>query len=240
MVPTTQPETIEAYAVRAFEQFKLGRASVDDGVLLVVARDDRAVRIEVGYGLEGTIPDVTAHRVIQEYLVPKFREGDFAGGIAKATTVLAGLINGGSLPAPMSAAVQHDYTTSDSDDPIARGLMELMFAGFITAFIAAALGAHLSRRTLAVIFAIVAGVVSFGMWAQSEGAYPFWFVFLGAAMGCVIGYVFGALAAWFGGNSNGSSHGGRRSGGGPSRRSSSSRYSGGGGRSGGGGASGSW
>ena len=74
LVPSTAPETIEQYAVRAFEQFKLGRKGVDDGLLLVVAKDDRKVRIEVGYGLEGAIPDITAGRVIQEYLVPKFRQ----------------------------------------------------------------------------------------------------------------------------------------------------------------------
>ena len=85
IVPSTQPETIEAYAVRAFEQWKLGRKGVDDAVLLVVAKDDRKVRIEVGYGLEGAIPDIIAGRVIQEYLVPKFRAGDYGGGIADAT-----------------------------------------------------------------------------------------------------------------------------------------------------------
>ncbi|HEY4555778.1 MAG TPA: TPM domain-containing protein, partial [Lysobacter sp.] len=84
MVPTTQPEDIAQYAVRVFEQWRIGRRGVDDGVLLVVAKDDRQVRIEVGYGLEGAIPDATSARVIQEYLVPKFRSGDFAGGLADA------------------------------------------------------------------------------------------------------------------------------------------------------------
>ncbi|WP_425481574.1 TPM domain-containing protein, partial [Marilutibacter maris] len=94
MVPTTQPEDIAQYAVRVFETWKLGRKGVDDGVLLVVARDDRRVHIEVGYGLEGAIPDATAHRVIQEYLVPRFRAGDFAGGVGEASAALAGLIDG--------------------------------------------------------------------------------------------------------------------------------------------------
>ena len=85
VIPTTQPEDIAQYSVRAFEQYKVGRAKVDDGLLLVVAKDDRRVHIEVGYGLEGAIPDATASRVIQEYLVPKFRAGDFAGGITDAT-----------------------------------------------------------------------------------------------------------------------------------------------------------
>src|SRR3990167_6103778 len=77
VIPTTAPETIEEYAVRAFESFKLGRKGVDDGLLLIVAKDDRKVRIEVGYGLEGAIPDITAGRVIQEYMVPMFLRGFF-------------------------------------------------------------------------------------------------------------------------------------------------------------------
>ncbi|MBN8225858.1 MAG: TPM domain-containing protein, partial [Xanthomonadales bacterium] len=102
VVPSTQPESIEQYALRVFEAWRLGRGGVDDGVLLVVAKDDRAVRIETGYGLEGAIPDAVANRVIQEYLVPKFRAGDYAGGIEDATAVLAGLVEGEPLPAPVS------------------------------------------------------------------------------------------------------------------------------------------
>jgi uncharacterized protein len=102
VVASTQPETIEQYAVRAFESFRLGRKGVDDGVLLVVAKDDRKVRIEVGYGLEGAIPDITAGRVIQEYMVPKFRQGDYPGGIADATAQLVRLIDGEPLPEPVA------------------------------------------------------------------------------------------------------------------------------------------
>ncbi len=79
ILPSTQPETIEQFAIRVFDTWKLGRQGVDDGVLLLVAKDDRRVRIEVGRGLEGAIPDVAAHRIIDEYLTPRFRDGDFAG-----------------------------------------------------------------------------------------------------------------------------------------------------------------
>uniref|UniRef100_UPI000B12603C TPM domain-containing protein n=1 Tax=Xanthomonas citri TaxID=346 RepID=UPI000B12603C len=101
IVPTTQPEAIEQYTQRVFDQWKIGRKGVDDGVLLLVAKDDRRVRIQPGYGLEGAIPDITANRIIQEYLAPRFREGDYAGGIAAATATLAGLIEGEALPAPL-------------------------------------------------------------------------------------------------------------------------------------------
>ena len=103
MVPTTQPEDIAQYTTRVFDQWQIGRKGVDDGVLLVVAKDDRRVRIEPGYGLEGAIPDAIANRVIQEYLVPRFRAGDYAGGITDATAVLVKIVDGEALPAPVSS-----------------------------------------------------------------------------------------------------------------------------------------
>src|SRR5512136_947261 len=81
MLPTTQPETIEQYAVRVEEAWKLGRKGIDDSVLLVVAKNDRRLRFEVGYGLEGALPDAAAKRVIEEDITPRFRQGDFYGGI---------------------------------------------------------------------------------------------------------------------------------------------------------------
>jgi len=100
IVPTVRPETIEQFAMRVVEQWQLGRRGVDDGVLLLVAKDDREVRIEVGYGLEGAIPDATANRVIDEFIVPRFRQGDFAGGIRAGVDRLSGLVDGEPLPAP--------------------------------------------------------------------------------------------------------------------------------------------
>ncbi len=82
IVPTTAPETIEQYSLRVVEQWKLGRKKIDDGVLLIVAKDDRRLRIEVGYGLEGVLNDATARRIIDEIITPKFRTGDFAGGLS--------------------------------------------------------------------------------------------------------------------------------------------------------------
>src|SRR4051812_1534308 len=80
IVPTTEPETIEQYAIRVAEAWKIGRKKVDDGALLVVAKNDRRLRIEVGYGLEGALTDVTSKRIIDEDITPKFKAGDFAGG----------------------------------------------------------------------------------------------------------------------------------------------------------------
>jgi uncharacterized protein len=100
LVPTTQPEAIEQYAIRVVDEWKIGRQEVDDGLLVLIAKDDRKMRIEVGYGLEGAIPDVYAKRIIDEVMTPYFKRGDFAGGINAATDQLVRLIEGESLPQP--------------------------------------------------------------------------------------------------------------------------------------------
>ena len=101
LVPTTQPETIEEYSMRVVQQWRLGRNGVDDGALLLVAKDDRALRIEVGYGLEGTLPDVTARRIVDEAIVPRFRSGDFAGGVDTGVDLMVRQIEGERLPEPV-------------------------------------------------------------------------------------------------------------------------------------------
>ncbi|HMN46782.1 MAG TPA: TPM domain-containing protein, partial [Povalibacter sp.] len=100
ILPTTQPEAIEQYSIRVVESWKLGRKDIDDGVLLLVAKDDRAVRIEVGYGLEGAIPDVIANRIVQQVIVPRFRQDDYYGGISQGVARLVALIEGEPLPEP--------------------------------------------------------------------------------------------------------------------------------------------
>ncbi|MCC7250063.1 MAG: TPM domain-containing protein [Lysobacter sp.] len=100
IVPTTAPEDVADYAQRVFDTQGLGRRGFDDGLLIVVAKDDRRMRVHVGTGLEAKIPDATAQRLIDEYLTPKFRRGDFAGGLDDAPSVLASLMNGEPLPAP--------------------------------------------------------------------------------------------------------------------------------------------
>ena len=100
VVATTAPEAIEPYALRAAEQWRLGRKTSDDGAVLVVARDDRALRIEVGYGLEGALNDATCKRIIDEVIVPRFQQGDFAGGITAGVDRMLKVIDGESLPPP--------------------------------------------------------------------------------------------------------------------------------------------
>jgi len=98
VVPTTQPEEIEQYSIRVAEQWRIGRKGIDDGAIVVVAIDDRRVRIEVGYGLEGALPDATANRIIQLDIVPQFKRGDYYGGINTGVDRIMRVIEGEPLP----------------------------------------------------------------------------------------------------------------------------------------------
>ena len=100
IVPTTQPEEIEQYGIRVAEQWKLGRKGVDDGAILLVAKNDRRVRIEVGYGLEGALPDAIANRIIDETITPHFKLGDYDGGVEAGVDQMISVVNGEPLPEP--------------------------------------------------------------------------------------------------------------------------------------------
>lgn len=232
VVPTTRPEDIAQYAVRVYDQWRLGREGVDDGVLLVVAIDDRRVRIEVGYGLEGAIPDATASRVIQEYLVPRFRAGDFAGGIAEASGVLVALIDGEPLPEPMV-----DQRPSGSGGGWLAGL----FAAFIVAQVVRGIFSRAPRPLRGLIGAGAAGGV----------ALLFSGLLLVAGIGAMIGLMAGLASlarpgryandrGWGGGGWGGPPFGGGGGGFGGGGFGGGGGWGGGGGFSGGGGASGSW
>ena len=100
LIPTTLPEAIEQYAIRVAEAWKLGRKGVDDGILILVAKEDRKMRIEVGYGLEGIVPDSIANQVILDAMKPRFKQDDFYGGLDVATDQLIARINGEPLAEP--------------------------------------------------------------------------------------------------------------------------------------------
>lgn len=247
VVSSTQPDSIEQYAVRVFEAWKLGRGGIDDGVLLLVAKDDRAVRIEAGYGLEGAVPDAVANRVIQEYLVPKFRAGDYAGGIEDATAVLVKVIDGEPLPAPVS-------DNRPATRPTRGPWLPALFVVLIVTQVLNGLLGGLSRPLRAPLVAAVAGAAA---WLVSSALVM---GMLGMAIGFLISLFNGAGGgyAWRGGGGSwgagglgggwGSGPAGGSRGGGTGGSRSSSRggssggggWSGGGGRSGGGGASGRW
>lgn len=211
MLPTTQPEAIEQYSLRVVEAWKLGRKGVDDGALLIIAKDDHALRIEVGYGLEGVIPDAIAKRVIDETIVPYFKQNDYAGGIKAGVNQLVKLIDGEPLPPVKSA-------------PSNRG-GDSMSMLFIAVIIAAVVGQVLS--------AVVGRFVGSGLTAAVVGGLG-WLV-LGSALMAGLAAVVVFIAVFSGINLIGlmGAFGGGRSGG-------SGGFGGGGGGFGGGGASGRW
>lgn len=130
IVGSTVPETIEQYAIRVAENWKLGRAGIDDGALLLVAKDDRAVRIEVGYGLEGVLPDAIAKRIVSEIIVPAFREGHFAAGIQAGVVQILRTIEGEPLPPPAREAPG----MTSRDDPgsgMTSGVVTGVFTGMV-------------------------------------------------------------------------------------------------------------
>jgi uncharacterized protein len=144
IVPTTEPEAIEQYSLRVAEAWKPGRKDVEDGALLLVAKDDRALRIEVGYGLEGAMPDAIANRIVEDIIVPHFRNGDFAGGIEEGVDRMIGVIDGEPLPPPQQQWRQRAHG--------GRGSPDFGSAFPIVIILALTLGAVLTR-----IFGRIAG-----------------------------------------------------------------------------------
>lgn len=127
LLPTTQPETIEQFGIRLAEAWKVGRRGVNDGVIVVVAKEDRKMRIEVGYGLEGAVPDAVAKRIIAEQMAPRFRQGDFHGGLMAAVRLLGQAIAGEALPAPAAQPVERPG--EETEDGFFWLALAVMFAG---------------------------------------------------------------------------------------------------------------
>ncbi len=212
IVPTTQPEDIAQYSIRVVEQWQLGRKGVDDGVLLLLAKNDRATRIEVGYGLEGAIPDALAKRIIEDIMIPRFREGDFAGGINAGVDSLIGLIQGEPLPeaepAKTKLGERQYFPLLVFFAVISGSLLRLMLGRFLGGLANGVLiGLLVWLLVGGVLLAIALGFMAFVITQSNNRSYR---------------------GGWGGGGFGG---GGGYSGGG---------FSGGGGGFGGGGASGRW
>lgn len=102
LTPSTQPESIEQYSIRVVDQWKLGRRKIDDGVLLLIATEDRTIRIEVAYGLEGALTDLASKRIIDEIIVPHLKMGDIFGGVDAGVDAVLRVVSGETLPAPQA------------------------------------------------------------------------------------------------------------------------------------------
>jgi uncharacterized protein len=223
VVATTQPEEIEQYSIRVVDAWKLGRKNVDDGALLLIAKDDHHVRIEVGRGLEGAIPDAAGARIIREYITPKFRAGDFYGGIHDAIGALTKLIDGEPLPPPLT----NEKRARHSD-----GFNTLVTALFVGFWARAFFGRVPTAPRAGMVGAVTGGLAWFlsGVLPLTLGAGVFGLI-LGALGGGGGGFASrGGSGGWSTGGFGGGGFGGGGGGG----------FSGGGGGFSGGGASGSW
>lgn len=196
IVPTTAPETIEQYSIRVAEQWKLGRKGVDDGALLLVAKNDRTMRIEVGYGLEGVLPDAINKRIIAETITPYFQKEDFAGGINAGVDQMIRRVNGEPLPPPAQPQQQ------GSDDAT---LIAILVGALLVGHILTRILGRLAGATLGVVGAgLVSATVGGGLTAIGIGVLAFLAILLGI-------WFFPGMGGGGGGNDRG---GGFRGGGG--------------------------
>lgn len=213
LLPTTQPETIEQFGIRLAEAWKIGHKGVDNGLIVIVAKDDRKMRIEVGYGLEGAIPDAIAKRIIAERMAPKFKQGDFFGGLSDAVDALAQAVDAPAATSPTGATKVSQAADGGGEHMdwmqylffllVGAGVLRMIF-GLFGSLAAAGLGGWL-------------GFMIFGSLPMAVGA---------AVLVFLLSFV-NMLSGGGGGSSGGSS-------------SDSGGFSGGGGSFGGGGASGDW
>ncbi len=220
IVPTTQPEEIEQFGIRVEDAWKLGRKGVDDAAYLIVAKNDRRVRIEVSYGLEGVLSDAVTNRIIDESITPRFKLGDFDGGVEAGVDRMIAVVDGESLPAP------------DKKWERRGGLGDLLPILLIVVFIASRVLRSLFGRLFG---SVVTGALAGGVaWLLSH-LLP---IGLGAGL---VAFLFALLTGsssrgWSAGSGWGGGFGGGFGGGG----GGGGGFSGGGGGGGGGGASGSW
>ncbi len=215
MVAATAPESVEQYALRVVDAWKLGRKGIDDGVLLLIAKDERALRIEVGYGLEGAIPDALAKRIIAEIIVPRFKAGDFAGGVDAGVDALIKLVQGEPLPEP----VKSEGGGLGEQAPL------LMMFVFVAGGILRSLFGRLPGA------AVAGGVAFLGAWLLLGGV-------LLALLVALVAFVFTLASGGRGVSRGGYGRGGGWGGGGGGFGGGG--FGGGGGGFGGGGASGRW
>ena len=228
IVPTTGGEAIEPFALRVAERWKLGRKNADDGALLVVAKNDRTLRIEVGYGLEGSLNDATSKRIISEIIVPRFRENDFYGGIEAGVARMMRVVDGEPLP-PVRRAGASGASGAGSGGDQVQSLGEMMPALIVLTLIAGAVlraafgrvpGALTTGGAVALLAWWLAGALTMALLA---GVIAFMFTLFGGGAGRMLG-----------------GHGGLGRGGGFGDGGGGGGFGGGGGGFGGGGASGRW
>ena len=215
MVASTAPETIEQTALRIAEKWQLGRKKIDDGAILLIAKEDRAVRIEVGYGLEGALNDATAKRIIEQFITPEFRKENYYNGINSGIQQMLRVADGELLPVPVRSG--SDAPAFTQYVPIIF-MLALVFGGIARSLMGRTTGAVVMGGAVALVAWFIVGTFAI---AIMSGVIALLVTLFGGGLGGLVG------GGGFGGSSrSGGSHGGG--------------FSGGGGSFGGGGASGRW
>ena len=228
MVPTTRPEDIASYANRVANTWKIGRRDVGDGVLVIVAKTDRSLRIEVAKTLEGAIPDLAARQIIEQAITPRFKQGDYAGGLDAGIDQLVARITGEPLPAVRAVAKKQGIGQADFQWfdllifmvfalPIGAAIARSVFGRKLGAFLTGlGVGGIALVVTASVLLAGIAGVVALAYalitgFASPAGAGRGW---RRGATGLGAGHGWGGVGGWGGGGGGFSSGGGGNFGGG--------------------------
>ena len=229
LVPSTSPEPIESYSIRVAEAWKIGRKGQDNGAIFLVAKNDHKMRIEVGYGLEGVLTDVTSHRIIDETVAPLFRQNKFAEGVnAGVDRIIAVVGSGAPLPAKRAAPVRSDQGFDFGTLLIFLFVGVPIVGGILSRVFGRMLGSTLGGGAVGAAAWLIAGSIALGIGA---GLVAFFIMLLFSAGGGIgrRGGMWIPTGGWGGGGLGGGSFGGGGGG-----------FSGGGGSFGGGGASGGW
>jgi uncharacterized protein len=236
MVPTTKPEEIEQFAIRVADKWKIGRKKVDDGVIVLIAKNDRAVRIEVGYGLEGALTDALSKRIIDGTMIPRFKQQDFYGGISSGVDQIGRVIDGEILPTP----APNRQLVADQEGALSSlsvlFVIALVLGRFLRKILGRVVGASATGVAVAIIGWFIAGAL---LTALLGGVIAFIVTLLSGSFG-------GLTSGYYGAGGNAHSNAGRSAGRGGFGGGSSGGgfggggFSGGGGGFGGGGASGRW
>lgn len=236
MVPTTKPEEIEQFAIRVADKWKIGRKKVDDGVIVLIAKNDRAVRIEVGYGLEGALTDALSKRIIDGTMIPRFKQQDFYGGISSGVDQIGRVIDGEILPTP----APNRQLVADQEGTLSSlsvlFVIALVLGRFLRKILGRVFGASATGVAVAIIGWFIAGAL---LTALLGGVIAFIVTLLSGSFG-------GLTSGYYGAGGNAHSNAGRSAGRGGFGGGSSGGgfggggFSGGGGGFGGGGASGRW
>ncbi|GIX42283.1 MAG: hypothetical protein KatS3mg129_2016 [Leptospiraceae bacterium] len=232
IIETTKPEPIEEYSMRVVEKWKLGRKGIDDGVLFLIAYKDKKMRLEIGYGLEGVIPDAKAKEILEDYVKPYFKKGDFYKGIYTCIDVLIKLINNEPLPEPVRSNTVLIEKNNDFVGSIIFIFVASLFhivSAFINFSVSKLKGFILTGLDIGLIF-VLALVLPFWL-AIFLAVFPIWFITLFSS-GISGAKSKNSINSWGSSNSWSSSS--------SSWSGSSGGFSGGGGSFGGGGASSSW